>query len=142
MNIKNIFLLTVVLVISLLGCNLTEPNRICFKDGCFRVELATTAQERSEGLMFRESLEKDKGMLFIFEEEQRYAFWMKNTYIPLDIIWMNKDKQVVFIKKNAQPCERQACGNYAPGKEALYVLEVNAGSVGSAGINIGDMASF
>ena len=57
------------------------------------------------GLMFRENMDSDRGMLFIFEKEGEYPFWMKNTLIPLDIIWINKDKEVVFISENAQPCE-------------------------------------
>ena len=77
--------------------NLTD---ICFKEYCFSVELATTDQERARGLMYREAVNNNSGMLFIFNQPDRHSFWMKNTLIPLDIIWLNDNKQVVFINKN------------------------------------------
>ena len=102
-----------------------NQNQVCFEDNCFTVELAMTAQERTRGLMFREKLDSDKGMLFIFDGEGEYSFWMKNTLIHLDIIWINKDKKVVFISKNTQPCELDPCPAINPDEKAQYVLELN-----------------
>lgn len=118
---------------------LKDKNRVCFENNCFNVEIAETDSERSRGLMFREKLDLDKGMLFIFEEEGEYSFWMKNTLIPLDIVWINEVKEVVFIGENARPCtEEYVCPSINPGKNAKYVLEINAGIAEKIGLKIGD----
>ena len=101
-----------------------NQNQISINGNTINIELATTQLERTRGLMFRENLQG--GMLFIFEEEDIHPFWMKNTLIPLDIIWLNKNKEVVFIEKNAQPCEEKHCQSITPTKKAKYVLELNA----------------
>ena len=119
--------------------NLGEIKEACFDERCFEVEIANTDEERQKGLMFRETLDEDKGMLFIFEEEGIYPFWMKNTLITLDIIWINKEGEIVFIA-NAVPCEIEPCQIYNPNKEALYVLEVNSGIANEIGLKAGDEA--
>jgi hypothetical protein len=88
--------------------------------------------------MFREHLAGKEGMLFIFEKEDIYSFWMKNTLIPLDIIWLNKEGRAVFIKKNAQPCSLEICPGIVPDATALYVLEINAGKAEEIGLKIGE----
>jgi len=113
-------------------------GKACYKDFCFKVELAKTKEEREKGLMFREKLDENKGMLFIFEKEGFHGFWMKNTLIPLDIIWMNSEGKIVYIKENAQPCKGMLCPVFIPGKKAKYVLEINAGKVKELGIKVGD----
>jgi len=92
-------------------------------------ELADTTEKRARGLMFRDSLPKDRGMLFTFTEPQHWAFWMKNTRIPLDIIWMDGQKRIVYVERNVPGCSRtdDGCPQYQPTHEALYVLEVAAG---------------
>lgn len=92
-------------------------------------EVADTTEKRSRGLMFRESLPKDRGMLFTFAEPQPWTFWMKNTRIPLDIIWMDRNKKIVHIERNVPGCDRtdDGCPQYQPNDDALYVLEVAAG---------------
>ena len=117
-------------------------GQVCFKNNCFVVELAVTPGERERGLMFREHLDTDKGMLFIFKEEGIYSFWMKNTYISLDIIWINKDKQVVYISKNIPAHTDELFASVDPGKKAKYVLEINAGIVERIGLGIGDELVF
>ena len=119
-----------------------NQSQVCFKDNCFTVESAITAQERTQGLMFREKLDSDKGMLFIFENEREYSFWMKNILIHLDIIWINKDKEVVFISKNAQPCKSDSCPTINPDKKAQYVLELNGGITDKIGLEVGDKIVF
>lgn len=114
-------------------------KEICFKDKCFQVELAQTQAQRDRGLMSRKFLDKDKGMLFIFEKEGVYSFWMKDTLIPLDIIWINSNKEVVFIKENAEPCKSLICPQIIPARLAEYVLELNAGSVKEIGLRVGDV---
>jgi uncharacterized membrane protein (UPF0127 family) len=92
-------------------------------------EVADTTVKRSRGLMFRQSLARDRGMLFTFPEPQHWTFWMKNTRIPLDIIWIDRDKKIVHIERNVPGCSRtdDGCPQYQPNDEALYVLEVAAG---------------
>ena len=115
---------------------------VCINDDCFFVELAKTRKETAKGLMYRESLDQDKGMLFIFDEEREHSFWMKNTLIPLDMIWINKDKEVVDIKKNVQPCVQEECEIFKPSNRASYVLELNAGQSDKTNIKIGDGLIF
>ena len=110
----------------------------CFKDDCFYVEIADSQTERIRGLMYRKTLNKDSGTLFVFEEEGIYPFWMKNTLIPLDIIWINKDKEIIFIKESAQPCKTNICPTTTSNKRAKYILEINAGLTEEMNIKIGD----
>ena len=117
-------------------------NKVCMKDRCFYVELAVKEDEITRGLMSRENLDPDKGMLFIFKEENTYQFWMKNTLIPLDIIWINEYNEVVFISKNSQPCKPGICPLITPGKKALYVLELNGGVSDNIGLVVGDKIMF
>jgi len=119
-----------------------KQNKVCFQDKCFSVELAMTPEARTQGLMFRNELGPQEGMLFIFPTEEIYPFWMKNTYIALDIIWLNKSKEVVFVKEGAQPCSEESCPVIHPDQKALYVLEVIAGTVRNAGLKVGDSFSF
>ena len=91
---------------------------------CFTVEIADTPTEREKGLMNRESMAENHGMLFIFLASDFYNFWMKNTLIPLDIIWLDDQMNVVRIL-TAQPCETDFCEIYKPGALAKYVVEFN-----------------
>src|SRR3989344_5827459 len=109
------------------------PN-VCFSKNCFLVEIANTNEERAIGLMFREIMDVDSGMLFIFDETGVYSFWMKNTKIPLDMLWINENKSVVFIVKNVQPCEQESCQIINPQILARFVLEINANLSENLGI--------
>ncbi len=105
-------------------------------------ELAVTPAERERGLMFREKIEPDQGMLFVFEEEDLYSFWMKNTLIPLDIIWINSHRQIVHIEKNVPPCTQDPCPGYMPRQPALYVLELKAGQAEANNLQLYQRVSF
>lgn len=89
-----------------------EP-RVCGGDRCFMVELAKTPAEQQKGLMYRESMEERDGMLFIFDRSDIYNFRMKNTLIPLDMLWIDEQSKVVKIL-TAQPCTADPCPNYTP----------------------------
>ena len=115
-----------------------ELGEACFNGTCFQVEIADEYEEMKKGLMNRESMDQGKGILFVFENEGVYPFWMKNTIIPLDIIWMDGDGQVVFISRNTQPCESDPCPDTNPGRKAKYVLEINAGISDQIGLVLGD----
>lgn len=94
-----------------------------------QAEIADTTEKRAKGLMYRDSLPKDCGMLFTFAEPQLWTFWMKNTRIPLDIIWMDGKKRIVHIERNVPTCSRidDGCPQYQPNDNAMYVLELAAG---------------
>ncbi len=94
-----------------------------------QAEVADTPAKRSSGLMFRDRLAPDRGMLFVFEDPGAWSFWMKNTAIALDILWLGPDKRIVYIEENVQGCRQDPCHEYKPNKDALYALELPAGSV-------------
>ena len=143
---KKIFLLSLVLLTAAVcGC-LSAPEerikRVCFKEKCYDVELAQTEEQRSRGLMYRELLDADKGMLFIYKEDGTYSFWMKNTLIPLDIIWLESDGTVAHIVENAQPCPEEYCPSINPNRKARYVLEINGGEAKRLGVREGERMEF
>jgi uncharacterized membrane protein (UPF0127 family) len=98
----------------------------------FTLEVANTDKKRADGLMFVEELQKNKGMLFIFENEQNLTFWMKNTYISLDILFLDENFKIVSIQKNAKPNQTQEL--YPSNAKAKYVIEINGGMVQELGI--------
>lgn len=123
-----------------------SPNRpalqevkVCKGEACVSVEVVDNAIERAYGLMYRKELGENRGMLFIFEAEGNYPFWMKNTLIPLDMIWINNANQIVYIHKGAEPCTATFCPSINPNASARYVLEVNAGKADEMGLKVGDM---
>jgi hypothetical protein len=101
----------------------------------FNVEIAKTDQEREHGLMDRPSLPQDSGMLFLFTPEQKVAFWMKNTLIPLDMLFITKDGIVRGIAKQAKPLSLDNI--WAP-QPISAVLEINGGRADQLGIAVGD----
>jgi uncharacterized membrane protein (UPF0127 family) len=119
-----------------------KTDRVCFKENCYKVEIARTQAEKERGLMYREKLSRGQGMLFINNEEGIYSFWMKNMRFPLDIIWLNNNFEVVFIAKNTQPCREKECLNIIPSKPARYILEINAGETDRIGLQLGNKASY
>ena len=113
---------------------LQDKNFVVINEKIIFVELAITPEDRQRGLMERDLLEKDNGMLFVFSEEDAYSFWMKNMKISLDIIWINADGNVVYFVEDAPPCVQSPCQTYSPNADALYVLEVNPGVIDVLGI--------
>jgi uncharacterized membrane protein (UPF0127 family) len=112
--------------------------------GIIHAELANTPQKRAEGLMYREHLADDSGMLFTFSQAEAWVFWMKNTKIPLDLIWLNEKKQIVHIEQNAPICTRtdDSCPQYRPNEGALYVLELAAGRAEGLKLQRGSKLQF
>ena len=156
--IKNIILIGLILALALIaGCTPTTPSgnessannsgneslsKVCFGAKCFYVELAVTPEERSRGLMFREHLDPDKGMLFIYNDEGVHSFWMKNTLIPLDMVWINGNREVISVSKDVQPCQTSQCPLIGPGQKVQFVLELNGGTSDKIGLAIGDKITF
>ncbi len=103
------------------------------------VEIADTPAKRAQGLMGRTNLAPDHGMLFIFSEPGQWTFWMKNTKIPLDIIWLDKNGIVVYLASNVPICTRidEGCPRYHPSQKALYALELRSGMAERLGIKKG-----
>ncbi len=117
--------------------------RVFFPDGSsITAELARTEEERARGLMFRERIRPDQGMLFVFEEEGLNSFWMKNTLVPLDIIWLGRDRRIVHIAADVPPCKADPCPTYGPDAPAAYVLELKAGEARARGLKPDDRLEF
>jgi uncharacterized protein len=104
-------------------------------------EIAYTDEARMRGLMFREFLAPDAGMLFVFEAPEVQGFWMKNCKIPLDLIWLNERKEIVY-SVTVDPCQKDPCESYKPMQKAKYVLELNAGFLKKHGIGLGAQMEF
>ena len=117
-----------------------SPKKACIKEHCFNLELAQTQEERETGLMFRQSLNQDAGMLFIFQDSGRYSFWMKNTLIPLDIIFIDEGNRLSQIK-TAFPCNL-SCPPIPSNNQIKYALEINANLAKNYNFSIGDKVSF
>jgi uncharacterized protein len=109
-----------------------------------QAEIADTTEKRAKGLMYRDSLPKDRGMLFTFAEPQLWTFWMKNTRISLDIIWMDGKKRIVHIERNVPTCPRtdDGCPQYQPNDNAVYVLELAAGVADALKLQRGSVLKF
>ena len=107
------------------GPSVTFPDKFTV-----HVEVAADDPTREQGLMFRDRLPEDRGMIFLFAANGVYPFWMKNTLIPLDMIWIDEQHRVVSIARDVQPCKADPCPNYPssnPPAPARYVLETAAG---------------
>ena len=117
------------------------PTRFITSGGekVFKLEIVNTPAGRGRGLMFRKSMDADKGMLFIFPEEQENSFYMKNTYISLDMIFVGADRKVVGILDSVPVLNEQS---RTVGKPSLYVIELVAGAARAAGITEGTEVVF
>ncbi len=120
---KTIFLF---FLFSLVQVNNIFAETVCFKDVCIEAEVVESVESRQKGLMFREGMPENKGMLFVFPQEAKHGFWMKNMKFSLDMIWIDSDYNIVEIKENMLPCQG-SCPVIAPLKDARFVLEVVSG---------------
>jgi len=105
-------------------------------------EIADTPQLWARGYMFRREVGKDEGMVFIFPEPSFHPFWMKNTLVPLDIVWMDDSRTIVHIEAEAPPCKADPCPSYGPLRLVSSVLEVRAGTAAAEGLKVGDRLSI
>jgi len=121
--------------------NFRPTTELRIGSGVYHLWLADTEAKRVQGLSGVESLSPDGGMLFDFEEDKPWGIWMKDMKIPLDIIWMDQNKEVVYIVKNADP-QLSTETVFKPKNKARYVVELPAGSVDNAGIKTGMAATF
>jgi uncharacterized membrane protein (UPF0127 family) len=117
--------------------------RVIFPDGFIvSVEIAADGEMRAQGLMYRDHIDPGRGMLFVFPQDDIVSFWMKNTRIPLDMIWIDANRRVVGIKENVPPCKVEDCPSYGPGVIARYVLEVGGGEAAKHKLEVGDALQF
>ncbi len=137
-----------VAVVSFFALNYSAPTKeanVIFgseaRNITLNVKIADTDEARSRGLMFASKLDENEGMLFVFPDEQKRAFWMKNTLMPLDMIFIAANGTVVDVVENAQPCKEDPCPTYASGQAAKYVLEAKGGFAQRNGIAVGAAAA-
>ena len=90
------------------------PRVVLPSGAVYRLEIARSPEEQAQGLMFRESLPEKTGMLFLFGDKGVHRFWMKNTMIPLDMVWMDADGRVLFVSADTPPCKADPCPSYGP----------------------------
>ena len=119
-----------------------KTDQVCFDRACFSVEVVSSDPARQKGLQGRASLADDAGMLFVFPRADRYGFWMRETLIPLDMIWLDAGRRIVHIEHQVPPCTADPCAVYQPPTPALYVLETAAGRTQALGLAIGAQARF
>ena len=128
--------------LALAGCRDRGPVAVLRGPGAaveVSLEVAATPPERERGLMYRTSLAEGRGMLFVFDEDRNHSFWMKNTLIPLDMLFIARDGTVVGIHANATPL---STADIAVGKPSRYVLEVPGGWAARHGIAAGAQVEF
>ena len=125
----------------------TDPSQpVTLPDGfVVDAEQKTSDETRARGMMYRPSIPEGKGMLFIFPDMQPRAFWMYATVVPLDIIWMDDNKQVVEISANTPPCparDLRECPTFGGSVDSVYVLELGAGQAAKHGVEVGATLEF
>ncbi len=135
-----VLLAIALMVTSYLAYSFLPDRTFVVNNERLNVVLANTPSQRSKGLSGRESLPKDQGMLFAFEEASEYCFWMQDMKFPLDIVWLDSSKKVIHIEESVSP--QSYPDTYCPDNKAQYVLEVNAGQAKMLGIQEGDRAQF
>jgi uncharacterized membrane protein (UPF0127 family) len=120
----------------------SQPTRIMIGNVLLVVEIVKTSAAQQKGLSARASLQSNHGMLFVFDHEDYWGFWMVDMRFPLDIIWFDSNRQAVFIEQNLPPCTPESCPVFTPNTKAMYVLEVNAGFVSAHKIALGTIFTF
>jgi len=129
--------LCILMIASCAACASGKPT-VELGGRTFSVEIADTQEKQALGLMFRDSMPADHGMLFIFTNEAPRSFWMLNCRIPLDIMYFDKEMNMVSISADTPPCRVTNCPSYPSIKPAMYVLELNAGMASELGVGPGD----
>lgn len=134
---RHLTVLAMTLLPTLAGCGENLEHWVEVEGQKYAVELAIDEPARQRGLMHRDSLPEQQGMLFVFADEQPRAFWMKNTLIALDIIYADKDGHVVQVLRDVPPCRSASCPSYPSRAPAKFTLELNAGESERSGIKTG-----
>ena len=130
-------LIVVALVVSVQACAARGPSAE-LRGTRYSIEIAEDDAARQHGLMDRTTMPADHGMLFVFQDDAPRAFWMKNTKIPLDMLFFDAERRLVSVQHDVPPCEADPCPAYSSGAPARYVLELNAGQSRAIGLSPGD----
>ena len=121
------------------GCATGQDTWVEIGGKRYAVEIADDDAERARGLMFRDELPADRGMLFVHDREEPLAYWMKNTRIPLDILYFDTQRRLVAQQRDVPPCTLgDGCPPYPSRAPARYVLELNAGQAEQLKLQVGD----
>ncbi|WP_266171929.1 DUF192 domain-containing protein [Dyella subtropica] len=130
------------LLFAIAGCAAAAPHSsspsVTLHGQRFSTEFATSDETRERGLMMRTELAADHSMLFIFPDSDRRWFWMKNTLIPLDILYFDANRKLVSMQLDVPPCKRDPCPSYPSDAPARYVLELSAGTARRIRVAVGD----
>jgi uncharacterized membrane protein (UPF0127 family) len=125
------------------GCGGAQEPWVEIGGKRYTVEIADDDKERAQGLMFRDAMDADRGMLFIHDEQMPLAYWMKNTRIPLDILYFDENRKLVSQRRDVPPCSLgNRCPPYPSDAPALYVLELNAGQAEALKLEDGAELTF
>lgn len=119
-----------------------EYVRVRIRESYLTLEVADEPENRALGLMHRENLEEEEGMLFVYEDEDVRYFWMKDVLFPLDMIFIDEALKIVGFLENIPVCEKDPCPQYSIEEESKYVIEVNAGWVVENSVELGDRVDF
>lgn len=136
-----LILIAYVVLIVILPSMLKPATQLWLGDGIFRTDLALDGEARTKGLSGVSKLDPDQALLMVFPTDDKWGIWMKDMKIPIDIVWLDSDKKVVYIVKNASP-EISDSKTFKPQKDARYVVELPAGTVDSKAINTNGIAIF
>jgi uncharacterized membrane protein (UPF0127 family) len=121
--------------------NLTQPTTyLRLGDGVFKAKIVTTEADRNKGLSGVSQLGSDQALLMVFPDQEKWGIWMKNMNIPIDVVWLNSDKKVVYAVKYMSPSDPTTV--YSPKIPAKYVVELPAGTVDSKAITGNSVATF
>jgi uncharacterized membrane protein (UPF0127 family) len=135
-------MLATILALAMMQPKPVLPTAITPSGSTIKLELAISDEERATGLMFRDFLPDNRGMLFLFGSNDQWSIWMKNCFIALDIVWLDERGVVIDVKESAPPCKLDPCPSYAPLKPAYAVLELAGGSASKHGVRAGATLTF
>jgi uncharacterized membrane protein (UPF0127 family) len=120
--------------------NLNKITTVSIAGQNIKVDLAITPAQQEQGLSGRQHLGDNQGMLFVFDHSDKYSFWMKDMFFPIDIIWIDENMKVVYIKSGARP--ELFPETYEPGRDSKYVFEVSSGFAEKNNLKVGDRVVF
>ncbi len=139
--IAGLVVILVALVGSYVYANFKPTTEVRIAGAVYQLQVADTQASRIQGLSGVDNLKPNGGLLMVFEDDDYHGIWMKDMKIPLDILWLNSDKKVVYVVKNASP-ELETSQTFTSKDLARYVIELPAGSVEQSGIKVGNIAEF
>lgn len=138
-----VFIVVAVAIYFVIFPNLPQSSTtVRLGDGVFRAKLATNDADRQKGLSGVTNMSADQALLMVYPESSKWGIWMKDMKVSLDIVWLDEDKKVVYIVKNAEPADDASLKTFVPKSVAKYVLELPAGTVDAKAIKTDSTASF